>query len=132
LEYVRLAAWRQAYTQIGRHEDAVAESEQAIKLLGNLPAATASLAQTYALAGRGDEARQLLRELERIDYRYVSSYHLAGLHVTLRQFDDAVTWLQRAFDEKSNWLAFMRIDPIMDPVRDRPQFKSIEASIFDR
>lgn len=120
-----------SYAQKGNYEGAIAEWQQAVKLLGGVPAAVASLAQVHALAGQRTEALKIVQELDDLRaQRYISSYHIAGVHAALQQNDEALLWLERARKERSNWLTFIRVDPMMDPLRNDARFRSIEASIF--
>lgn len=120
-----------AYTEKAMYDEATAAWEETMTLLGGLPTATAALARTHALAGRRDQARQLLRDLDEIrSRRYVSSYHVAGVHVALGEHDDAIAWLDRAREERSNWLAFLRVDPVLDPLRGDHRLQAIDAAVF--
>jgi TolB-like protein/Flp pilus assembly protein TadD len=121
------------YAQQGKYEDAIAEWQQTVTVLGGAPAAVASLAQIYALAGQRTEALKILHELDELrSHRYVSSYHVAAVHVALQQNDQAMAWLERAQEERSNWLPFIRVDPMLDPLRGHQRFRSIEASVFQK
>jgi TolB-like protein/Tfp pilus assembly protein PilF len=121
-----------AYTETGSYDEAIASWQLAIRLLGGLPTATAALARTLALAGKSDEALRLLDDLAATaSQRYVSPYQVAAAHAALGQRSEAIAWLERAVEDRNNWLAFARVDPAMDPLRDEPRFQSIEARVFD-
>ena len=57
--------------------------------------------------------------------RHVSAYHLAVIHGALGDVDQAMLWLERAYDEKSPWIAYMRVDPRVDPLRSDPRFSAL-------
>jgi serine/threonine-protein kinase len=79
-------------------------------------------------AGHGDSARVLVRELiARASHQYVSPATIALLLGQLGDFDSALTWLEKAFAEKSNAIAYLAVEPTWDPYRGDPRFKSLIA-----
>jgi len=61
--------------------------------------------------------------------QYVSSYFLAGIHVGIGENDQALAYLERAYEEKSHWLIYLHIDPGMDTLRGEPRFKEVLGRI---
>jgi hypothetical protein len=49
------------------------------------------------------------------------------IHVGLGDKNQAFTWLEKAFQERSSWLAWAKVEPRFDTVRKDPKFKSIMA-----
>jgi TolB-like protein/lipoprotein NlpI len=79
--------------------------------------------QIYALTGRAGEARAVLRQLrEDSEQRYVSSYLVACLLGSLGQRNLAFAALNRAVKERSDLVAYLRIDPRVDSLRADPRF----------
>jgi len=79
-------------------------------------------------AGHRDSARVLVRELiARAPHQYVSPASIALLLGQLGDFDSALTWLEKAFAEKSNAIAYLAVEPTWDPYRGDPRFKSLIA-----
>ena len=106
-----------------------AEAEEALKKLGGLsgiPSAIAALGLLYATAGRHDDARAILAELEkRSKAEYVTPYSFARLHVALGDLDEAFTWFDRACAERSNWLTSLKVEPGLDSLRSDPRFVAL-------
>ena len=115
-----------AYEQTGRFEEGVSEAKQALALdEGNL-VYLASLGHAYAGAGMKREARATLARLaEASTSRHVSAYHVAVIHIALGDTKSGLDWLERAYDEQSPWIGYLRIDPRVDPVRSNPRFSSL-------
>src|SRR4030095_9498779 len=89
-----------ALEHAGRHEEAIAEYEQAIEFRSGLVDPSAGLANVYAVAGRRDEARAMVAQLaSQRGSRYVSPWALASIHARLGQVEPALDWLERAYDE---------------------------------
>ena len=68
----------------------------------------------------------MLRELEALAQRqYVSPVAFATIHLGLENKDAALTWAERAYDERRGWLAYLNVNPIMDPIRGEPRFEKL-------
>jgi serine/threonine-protein kinase len=114
-------------------------------LLGDLPAALAAWERTleqmpsltvaealvgYCKARLGDleGARTIERTLtERTEFRggpppYLSPHAMAVLSLGLGEPDRAFVWLDRAFEERNNFLCFLAVDPVFDEIRDDPRY----------
>jgi hypothetical protein len=44
------------------------------------------------------------------------------LHAGLGQADPAFEWLDRAMDDRRGWLAYLKVEPVLDPLRGDPRF----------
>ena len=78
----------------------------------------AALGHTYAIAAKHTEAREVLRQLETLSAtQHVSAYEIAVIHVGLGERDEAFEWLNRAYEERSAWLPYLRLEPRLDPLR---------------
>jgi len=87
---------------------------------------TATLGWVLARCGKRSEADQLLRELETIAHEsYVSPVAFAIFHVGLGNVDRALDWAERAYDEKRGWLAYLKVNPMLDPLRNESRFTSL-------
>lgn len=73
-----------------------------------------------------DRARQYLDQLEALAKRqHVPAYFLALVHLGLDDRDEAFRWLERAFEERSGWMARLKVEPWTDRVRDDPRFTAL-------
>ena len=111
------------YEQTGDVEKGVAEAERAVAIDQDNLLYVASLGHAYAVAGRTTDARAVLTRLaQAAKERHVSAYHVAVIHMALGDLESGLTWLERAYEEQSPWIGYMRVDPRLDPVRSRPRF----------
>jgi hypothetical protein len=77
--------------------------------------------------GRPEEARAVLAELEaRRASRYVSPVAFVMLHVALGETDAAFTWLDRAYEQRRGWLAYLNVEPMLDGLRADPRFRRLQ------
>ena len=114
------------FVQKGMYREAVAELERARELSNNSPEVVASLGHALAVAGRTDEARKVLEELDEISkQRYVLPYFRAAVYTGLGDRDQAFQWLARAFEERHPGLVLVNIDPRFDSLRSDPRFADL-------
>ena len=86
----------------------------------------ASLADVYGLAGRKGEALKLISELkERAGRHYVSSFLFAEAYGGLGEKDQALAWLERAYEDRDQWMVYMASYPGLDPLRSEPRFQAL-------
>jgi hypothetical protein len=64
-----------------------------------------------------------LGELRRTTY--VSAYDFATIHAWLGEIAPALDWLERAYEERTHRMAFLRVDPRLDPLRGEPRFAEL-------
>jgi hypothetical protein len=84
----------------------------------------------YAKSGRKDEARKLLAELvQQSKQRYVASYSIALIYVGLDEKDEAFSWLEKAYQDRSWWLVWIKMDPKVDSLRSDPRFADLMRRI---
>ena len=87
--------------------------------------ALALLGLAYAKIGRTAEVTQLLQDLNECAHRhYVRNHVYALMYIALGQKETAIDYLEKSSD---NWL---RIDPLLDPLRDQPRFQKLVARSF--
>ncbi len=112
-----------AHTQKAAYPEALAELQKALALSEGNSNELAALAYGYALSGKRDEALKILDELkERSKETYVQPTWMAVIHIALGQKDQAFDWLQKAYQDRSGWLLYLKVDPIFDSLRPDPRF----------
>lgn len=82
-----------------------------------------SLGRALAIGGAGEEAWAILAELSgRAREHYVPSYDVALIHLGLGDRPAALDALTRACEERSHQMAFIKVDPRVDPLRGEARF----------
>jgi len=116
----------QAYMYKGMYDEAGAEFQRGIELSHNDPVAQAFLARFYAVSGRRDEALKIVTDLEKLSTRqYVSPSDLAAVYAALDDKDKAFEWLHHAYDNRSSFLPYLKVDRAYDPLRSDPRFTEL-------
>jgi eukaryotic-like serine/threonine-protein kinase len=95
----------------------------------SVPTATRPLAligNAHARAGEKEAALACLAELRQTAARRrVPALHFALIHIGLGEKDEAFAWLDRAFEERSDQLPYLGVDPLFDPLRQDPRFTTL-------
>ena len=120
----------QALEQKGNFAEALKEFEMADRLAGGSNCVKAMEAHTYAIAGDGSSARDILAELRDASCdRRMPSYDIAAAYAALGESRKMVAWLNRACDERNMKLFTLTQDPRFDSFRDRGEFKEIVGQV---
>jgi len=116
----------QAYEQKGAYPQAIAELEKAVSLSHNSPPMLGALGHAYALAGRKRDAEQVLqRMIAQARTQYVSPFYVALVYVALKDNNNALTWLEKAYADHSNAVIFLQVDPELDSLRAVSRFQDL-------
>ncbi len=119
-----------AYIQQKKFGDAVTALRKAISLSGPATTFISYLGYANARLGKEREARQMIAQLERVSKRqYVSSYFIAMIYLGLGDLDRTFEWLEKAYEERSGFLAFIKVEPMLDALRGDPRFKALVEKI---
>jgi adenylate cyclase len=117
MNHEAITQWCAALNLTNRHEDARV------------------LEQVFATSGFDVAVRTIAgRELEQLDAKhargsYVPAAHYVFAHVRNGKLEDAFAWLPKMAQEP-DWFALqIRVNPILDPLRDDPRFEKIAGSV---
>ena len=118
-----------SYREIGRLDDAIEHLKLAVAGSG-IFALKGDLGVALAKAGRHDQARALLAELEaESKKRYVSPQWSSVIYAALGEKDRALRYLKQGWDVRAIQLVWMAVDPNFDVLRDEPDFQAILARL---
>jgi DNA-binding SARP family transcriptional activator/tetratricopeptide (TPR) repeat protein/TolB-like protein len=82
----------------------------------------------YALGveGQHGEARVQLARLQQIERtRHVPVEYRAIIHIALGEHDRALDLLEVALERRSSSMIYLKVDPLVDPLRELPRFRRI-------
>jgi TolB-like protein/Flp pilus assembly protein TadD len=106
----------------GQPDEAITVLEKALGTDRN-PAVMGVLVRAYAHAGRRREALRLVDELKRRQQTsYVAAAPFVNAYLGLGDNEQALAWLERAYQEQSNMLQLIKVHPYFDPLRSDPRF----------
>ncbi len=115
-----------AYQEKAMYDEAIAEFRRTETVLRGWPVAWAAIGHVQGVSGQRDEARETLDVLKRLAReRYVTPYGVALVHAGLGEKGQALAWLDRALEDRSHWLVWLKLDPRFDALRSDNRFRDL-------
>lgn len=124
-----------AYEQTGKMKEAISELEQVANFIAassppghpiDVPLLDALLGHAYAVTGKKSEALAQLNKLQAAAaHRYVPPSYLAILWMGLGDRDKAFSWLDRGYQDRSEHMLYLGLEPLVDPLRDDSRFNAL-------
>jgi len=86
----------------------------------------ALLGYAYAVSDREAGTKECLKQLSALsDKKFVDPYFVAWPYAALCDATTACMWLNKAYDEHSEWLPWLGVDPLLDNLRSDPRFEEL-------
>ncbi len=114
----------------GARDAAIVECQKA-RGLNDDPSVLGVLARAYGLSGNKMEAEKILDQLKKLSQeRYVSAYSFALIYLGLGDKEEALRWLEQSYQDRAGSdIGFIRVDPLLDPLRGDPRFEALAEKI---
>ncbi len=110
--------------------EAIAEAERIAELSNRSLGSLVSLEQTRLRAGRpNDFDRRITELIAALPQTYTSPGAIANLYFGAGRNNEGFRWLDQAFRERTNNMAYLTVEPVYDRVRDDPRFKEFVKAI---
>ncbi|HSM68684.1 MAG TPA: tetratricopeptide repeat protein [Xanthomonadales bacterium] len=109
--------------QQGRFEEAIELHRRAVALSNGASIYRAALGYSLGLAGQHEEAEAILEALSQDPA--TSPYDLAIVHLGLGHLENAIGWLERAYEARDAHVIYINREAKFDPLRDMPRFKAL-------
>jgi TolB-like protein len=123
MSFIGLFAMSLSYAHEGGYPQAINYAKEGVRLSPDVTFMQALLGVVYALAGKIDDARDVLAKMkEKARTEYVAPVLLSWIHAHLDETDLAFECLDQAIAERSCMLAFGIRAPMYDPLRVDPRF----------
>ncbi len=107
------------------YPEAAAEERKGL-LLNNEPEAAALYENvTDEASYRRAVERGIARRKEESKTRYVSPFDLANLYLRLGDKEQALAWLEKAYQEHASGLEYLKVRPLYDPLRSDLRFQDL-------
>jgi len=115
-----------AYQEKKMYDEAVDEYENTLNAIKNWPVALAAIGYVYGVSGKKAEAQRILDTLSSLSpTRFVTSYGVALIHAAMDEKDQTFLWLNKALEERSNWLVWLKTDPRWNIIRSDKRFAEL-------
>ena len=119
------AQWQLGIGLMFLHDDdaAIQIFQKAIRDGDRNPSILGTLGMAYGLAGRRNEAQDILNELLALSRtRYISPHSILHVYIGLGDRDKAFEWMDKSYQERTNGMAWLAVWPGFDSIRDDPRF----------
>jgi TolB-like protein/Tfp pilus assembly protein PilF/predicted Ser/Thr protein kinase len=124
-DLVALSTLRSAFHMKGMHKEALEVWRASYAARGDREAEEA-LARGFAEAGYGGALRRVAETLvARSQTTYVPSWQIGTLYTRAGQKDEALEWLEKAYEAHDQNMPYIAVDPIFDILRDDPRFQDL-------
>ncbi len=115
-----------AYGQKRMYKEAINSLTKAKALSPTTPYMIAELGYAYAASGNKAAALDILRDLEKGSAtRYVDAYLMAVIYIGLGDRDRALNELEKAFQTRSTWMIWLKVEPKFEPLHSDPRFQGL-------
>ena len=115
-----------AYEMKGMHAQAQGVFQKILAVAPDDPAVLALIGHEYASAGDNAKALQILSHLKQLSaHGYVPTIYIGLVYTGLHDLDHAFEWLNRAVDERCEYLVYLPSEPLADPLRGDPRFEQL-------
>jgi tetratricopeptide (TPR) repeat protein len=112
-----------AYLQLKQFDKSIEAYRRAVELSDGLAEIKAGLGHAYGMAGRKEEARKVLNELNSLAEKYyIPPVQIAYVAASLDEIDETFELLEKAYIERTWDLVFIREEPWFDDFHSLPRF----------
>jgi DNA-binding winged helix-turn-helix (wHTH) protein/TolB-like protein/tetratricopeptide (TPR) repeat protein len=114
------------YVQQRKYGEAIAEFQRAREFSGTNTETIAVMGHALAVSGKRSEAQRVLDELKGMSkQRYVPPYNIAIVYVGLGEKQQALAWLEKAYEDRDVRLVFLNVEPKWDALRAEERFTDL-------
>jgi adenylate cyclase len=114
-----------AYVQQGKLQDGIVNLRKASQLDTD-PGYAGMLGYAYAVAGDKAQARRIIAQLvERSRKSYISPVGVALIYLGMGEESQSCEWLERGYQVRDSYLAYIKVDPVWDKLRPNACFQSL-------
>jgi tetratricopeptide (TPR) repeat protein len=115
-----------AYMQQGRFTEALAKLDAWRRQAGDGTNIRSRLVYVYGRMGQMDKAQAELRKLQAMNLTSTQDpVAMAMAYIGVGNNGAALSSLEKAYQQRSNLLTALKVEPVYDPLRDDPRFQEL-------
>jgi TolB-like protein len=114
------------YEEKAMFAEAAEEFQQALRLSPGLPRFIGALGHASAISGKRRQAEDSVTLLKQASkHRYVCPYDIAIVYAGLKDKEQTFKYLEAAYEDRSWWMLWLRMDHRLDGIHDDPRYKDL-------
>ena len=111
------------YVQQKKYAEGLKEFQKSRASSASNTETIAVIGHAFAVSGKRSEAQKVLDELKSLSkQRYVPAYNIATVYVGLGEKEQAIAWLEKAYEDRDVRLVFLKVEPRWDDLRADSRF----------
>ncbi len=115
-----------AYARLGMNAEAIAQLKPEGYRLGEIPLLDAALGLAHSMLGHTQQTEKMVEAFHaHAQRRYIPATYFGMLHAGLGDKDQALAWLEKAYEERADGLTWLNVEPMLDEVRSDPRFRNL-------
>jgi len=123
---ISYAVLGEVYLSKGMYREGLLALEKYSALSRSSATSLALLGYSHARLGERSQALRMIEELKAASKEsFVPALFVALVYAGLEDKDQAFTWLEKAYEERFNRLAYLKVDALWDPLRSDPRFADL-------
>jgi TolB-like protein/Tfp pilus assembly protein PilF len=114
------------HEQLSRMDEAIQSLKKAREGFEGSSLVLGALGHAYATSGNRRHALEIIAELEQLSEReHVSAFDFAIVYVGLGENQQALDWLERAYEDRTGWVEYIKVDPRLKHLHTEPRFQEL-------
>jgi len=119
-----------AFQQKNMFEESIKDYQYALELSPEDQNYLAALGHVYASSGNTSAARNILDTLFALNKKeHVSPFFVALVYAGLNDKEKALQWLEKAYEEKSGSVRYLKMEPRLQNLRNEPRYSALMKKI---
>jgi adenylate cyclase len=118
------------YQEKKMFKESISEYQKSLLSIKDWPVALAGIGYDYGVSGQPAEAKKMLVKLNEVSAsRYVTPYGVALVYASLNDNDKAFECLDKAYEQRSNWLVWLKQDPRWKLIKKDPRYAALVLKV---
>lgn len=115
-----------AYARLGKASEALAELKHKTDSAEEIPLMAAALGLAYGTGGHTKQTQKIAQTFAAYaKKRYIPATYFGMLYAGLGDWEQALDWLEKAYEERADGLTWINVEPMFDGLRQQPRFQTL-------
>ncbi len=113
-----------------KYPEAIIENQRALTYIPDWAPGLAGIAYINGITGQKAYADSMLNYMSALSSKkYMTPYAFALIYTSLGNKDKAFEYLEKAYEDRANWLVWLKLDPRWDPIRSDKRYEALLSKI---